>query len=159
MMKHSKKSKRKESKVIKDKQSLYQRTLKIFTSNKNAHSIYQGAFTLIEMIIVVIIIAVLAGAGVVALNNALNTASTDRNLLNTAASNNAIMTYYLANSAYPTQAQIIAAFQENKPTAGSNGTTPGVLYFGSGAPLVTLYTQPNCVTASSSSADLIESAC
>jgi len=162
-MKDLKKSKLRGHSLSNKKRDFWQRMLTktpFSTSINKGEQVTQRAFTLIEMIIVVLIIAVLAAAGIIALNGALNSASSDQHALNVAAVNNAIFEFYGQNNVYPGQANLIAPgsglFQNATPSAGSDATT---VVFPNDSTPITLYEQPGCVTVVTGTFDYAQSAC
>jgi len=125
-------------------------------------------FTLIEMIIVLVIIAILAATGFVAVQSAISSASTDNTSLNVDQANVGITNYYLANYSYPTLAQMATAgtvFSQNVPSASipTSGTyaNKGLLTFtsGSGTWYVVCYTGSNCTGNPASTGTQVLSCC
>lgn len=70
--------------------------------NSKKHYVYQRAFSLIEVMVVVVIIGVLAGAVVVKVGDYVDRAKTNRARSDIATIKTAVESYYASESRYPT---------------------------------------------------------
>lgn len=116
-------------------------------------------FTLVEMMIVLIIIAVLVGTGVLAITSAISTADSNRDQLNLDQANLGIVQHQLSTSSYPTLQQLASSFIHNPPAPSIDGTK-GKLAFSGGTSTVYCYTGTDCTgdPASTTSGE-IQSCC